>query len=396
MSVLNLGIVGLGRGFMLTLPALRSHPLVRLAAAFDVRAEAIDQFAGEFAAKGYDSLDALVADRELDAIYVATPHELHAEQTIKALQAGLHVLVEKPMATTVEECARMVHAAEKAGKVLVVGPSHGFDEPVRTAANLVETGRFGSVRLITSLNFTDFMYRPRRPEELDDSRGGGVVYSQAAHQIDVIRRIVGQPVTSIRGISGNWDASRPSDGAYSALMTFDGGAAASLTYSGYAHYDSDELVGWVSELGQKKDSSRYGEARRALATLSGEDEVKAKLYRTYGGAKPAPVVKAPHHEHFGFLLVSCEKADLKVLPTGIEVYADDKREFIEIAPPEIPRAAVVEEFAAAIAGERPAVHDGRWGLETMACCNALIESSRIGADVEPQKIIHKQWEKFAR
>ncbi len=393
---INLGIAGLGRGFMLTLPALRAHPLIRLAGAFDLRPEAAERFAGEFQANDHHSLDSLLADPDIDAVYIATPHELHAEQTVAALRAGRHVLVEKPMATTVAECARMADAARQAGKVLIVGPSHGFDEPVRIAAGVVASGRYGRVKLVTSFNFTDFMYRPRRPEELDDTRGGGVVYSQAAHQIDVIRRIVRQPVSSVRGITGNWDSNRPSDGAYSALMTFADGAAASMTYSGYAHYDSDELVGWISELGQDKDSSRYGDARRSLANLSAEDEIQAKLARTYGGTAQGTDKPAPHHEHFGFLLVSCEGADLKVLPTGIEIFADGERSHIPIPAPKIPRGAVVDEFATAIAGTGTPIHDGNWGLDTMACCAALIRSSRTGTDIQPHHMITEQMESLSR
>jgi phthalate 4,5-cis-dihydrodiol dehydrogenase len=389
MSTINLGIAGLGRGFMLTLSALRAHPSIRLAGAFDLRADAVHLFAKEFGAEGHASLDALLSDPKIDAVYIATPHELHAEQSMAALRAGKHVLVEKPMATTVGECVLMTEAAKQAGKVLMIGPSHGFDEPVRVAAQAVASGRFGRMRLITSLNFTDFMYRPRRPEELDEARGGGVVYSQAAHQIDVVRRIVDQPTTAIRAVTGNWDPCRPSDGAYSALMTFESGAAASLTYSGYAHYDSDELVGWISELGQDKDPARFGDARRALASFSGEDELQAKLARAYGGSFPTAERPAPHHEHFGFLLISCEGADLKVLPTGIEVFADAARERIAIAPPAIPRAAVIEEFTNAMIGGHVASHDGRWGLETMACCAALIQSGRTGADADPRQIIRE-------
>ncbi|RKF21774.1 gfo/Idh/MocA family oxidoreductase [Altericroceibacterium spongiae] len=394
MKSVNLGIVGLGRGFMLTLPALRSHPLVRLVGAFDLRPEALAQFAEEFGGRGHKTLESLLTDPKVEAVYIATPHGAHAEQAIAALRAGRHVLVEKPMATTVSDCARMAQAAEKAGQLLMVGPSHGFDEPVRVAADLVASGRYGPVRQVTTFNFTDFMYRPRRPEELDDQKGGGVVYSQAAHQIDVVRRIIGQPVASVRAVTGNWDKARPSAGAYTALMTFKGGAAASLTYSGYAHYDSDELVGWISELGQKKDSSRYGEARKALTALSGEKEIRAKLSRTYGVPGQVPASQPPHHEHFGFLLVSCEHADLKVLPTGIEVFSDKIRETVEVAPPALPRASVIEEFAEALSDPHRAVHDGRWGLDTMACCAALARSSEVGAEIDPHLIIQEETEKL--
>ena len=373
---------------MLTLPALRAHPAVQLSAAHDLRDEALVRFESQFEATGHRTYEALLADSSVDALYIATPHELHAAQAIAALEAGKHVLVEKPMATSVGDCAAMARAAEKAGKVLMVGPSHAFDEPVRVAAELVASGRYGKVRLVNAFNYTDFMYRPRRPEELDSERGGGVVYSQAAHQIDVVRRIVRQPVESVRAVAANWDASRPSEGAYSALMTFASGAAATLTYSGYAHYDSDELLGWISETGFPRDPETYGEARRKLAALSPEGEVKAKLGRTYGAAGglslPPP---APHHEHFGFVLVSCERADLKLAPDAITAYGDSERHVVAIAPPGHPRAGVLAEFAGAIRDERRPVHDGRWGVETMACCAALLESSRTRREIAPAAII---------
>lgn len=386
MSLVNLGVVGLGRGFMLTALALKSHPAIRLAGAFDPRDEALMQFESEFGARGHRSLSSLLADPAIDAVYIASPHELHAEQAIAAIEAGKHVLVEKPMALSIDDCAAMMRAAEKGSKTLIVGPSHAFDEPVRCAAELISSGRFGPVRLVTALNFTDFMFRPRRPSELDDARGGGVVFSQAVHQIDVVRHLVGQPVVAIRAISSNWDPSRPSDGAYSALLTFAGGAVGSLVYSGYAHYDSDELVGWISELGQVKDPARYGNARRTLAAL-GADETTAKLSRTYGVASAISSVSLPpHHEHFGFVLVSCEKADLKVQPTGIQIYGNDSTEFHAIPPPQLPRAAVIDEFSGSILGSRKPLHGGHWGLETIACCTALLESSRSRTDVDPREL----------
>src|SRR5690606_22843783 len=118
------------------------------------------------------------------------------------------------------------------------------------------------LRMITSLNFTDFLYRPRRPEELDTARGGGVAYNQAPHQIDVLR-VLGGELRSLRSCTGVWDRDRPTEGAYAALLSFKDGAFATLTYSGYAHFDSDELMGWIGEMGGKKDPSHYGRARKA-------------------------------------------------------------------------------------------------------------------------------------
>ena len=376
---LHLGVIGLGRGFMLTLPGLRDNPAVRLVAAADPRSEARSAFVEEFAARAYVSAEELLADEAVEAVYIASPHGFHAAQSIAASNARKHVLVEKPMATSIADSLAMVEAAERAGRVLIVGPSHGFDAPVQQAARLIQSGEYGAVRMITALNYTDFLYRPRRPEELDTSRGGGVVYSQATHQIDVVRRLAGSRVRTVRAMTGAWDAARPSEGAYSAFFTFDNGAAATLTYSGYAHYDSDELMDWVSELGQPKDPGGYGTARRQLTSTHG-DEAAAKVSRTYGNER-LPQAAAPHHEHFGFVLVSCEGADLRMTPSGTWLYSNGERAFLPLPAPRFARAEVIDEFIAAVCGTDAAKHDGTWGAATLTCCDALLRSSREQREV---------------
>jgi phthalate 4,5-cis-dihydrodiol dehydrogenase len=179
----------------------------------------------------------------------------------------------------------MVEAARAAGVHLVVGPSHSFDAPIALARSLIAGGALGRVRMITAINYTDFLYRPRRAEELDTAAGGGVVFSQAAHQADVARLLAGGLATRVRSATGAWDAARPTEGAYAALLDFDGGAFASRAYSGYGRYDSDELMGWSGELGRAKDPAAYGAARRALGAIDGAAaEGAAKNARNYGGA----------------------------------------------------------------------------------------------------------------
>lgn len=375
---LDLGVIGLGRGFVLTLPALQADTRVRLAGAFDPRRDARDAFSRDFGGQSYDTAETLLASPRIEAVYIASPHEFHAAQTIAALEAGKHVLVEKPMATSTPDGARMVAAARAAQRVLLVGPSHGYDAQVLRARAIVASGCYGRVRHVTAINYTDFMYRPRRPEELDNPSTGGVIFSQAAHQVDVVRQLVGSPVRSVRAATGAWDRARPGVGAYSALLAFEGGATAALTYHGYAHYDSDELVGWISELGQVKNPYLYGEARRRLADLDSAGEAGAKLGRTY--QQGMAVTRAPHHEHFGFILISCDHADLKLLPTGIMIYADDERKFEPLAQPVVPRAGVIDAFLDAIAGDLSG-QDGRLGLETIAVCEALLLSGSSGTDV---------------
>ena len=184
----------------------------------------------------------------IDVVYVASPHQHHAGQAVLAARNGKHVLVEKPMALTLADCQAMIDAARQAHVHLMVGPSHSFDAPIRRTRELIESGDFGAVRMINAINYTDYLYRPRRPEELDTAQGGGAVFNQAAHQVDIVRLLGGGRVRSLRGATGAWDPARPTEGAYSALLTFHDNVFASLSYGGYGHFDSDEFHGWIGEI----------------------------------------------------------------------------------------------------------------------------------------------------
>ncbi|HJY76946.1 MAG TPA: Gfo/Idh/MocA family oxidoreductase, partial [Burkholderiales bacterium] len=303
MKTIAIGAAGLGRAFSLMAPTFAADARVRLVAAADPRPEARARFETDFGGRTYATVEALCADASVDAVYVATPHQHHAAHTILAAAAGKHVLVEKPMALGLDECAAMSAAARTHGVHLLVGHSHSFDAPIAVARKLIEEGAYGRLRMITALNFTDFLYRPRRPEELDTARGGGAVFNQAAHHVDIARLLGGGRVRTVRAQTGAWDAARPTDGAYSALLTFEDGLFASLTYSGYAHFDSDELCDWIGEGGQRKDPGAYGAARRALSG----DETALKNARNYGGSQFAPAAGRPFHQHFGLLIASCER-----------------------------------------------------------------------------------------
>jgi phthalate 4,5-cis-dihydrodiol dehydrogenase len=271
----------------------------------------------------------------------------------------------------------MIEAARRAGVHLVVGHSHSFDPPVARAASLIREGTFGKLRMISALNYTDFLYRPRRAEELDAAKGGGAVMNQAAHQVDVVRLLAGGAVKSVRAMTGAWDAARPVEGAYGALLSFADGAFATLSYSAYAHFDSDELMGWIGEGGQRKDPARYGTARQALHG----DERHLKNERNYGGRAFAAPATPDAHAHFGVVVASCDKADLRPTPEGVWIYADAQKRFEPIAPPAVPRAAVIDELYGAVVEGRPPRHDGAWGLATVEVCLAMLRSSREGREI---------------
>jgi phthalate 4,5-cis-dihydrodiol dehydrogenase len=382
---LHLGVAGLGRAFTLMLPTLAADPRIELVAAADPRHDATQRFSAEFDARDYASIEELCQDGDVDAIYIATPHQHHAAHAIMAAQHGKHVLVEKPMAISMEECWRMVDAADRAGVVLIVGHSHAFDRPVLRAREMISSGAFGPVRMIHALYYTDFLYRPRRPEELETMSGGGVVFSQAAHQVDIVRLLGGGCVSRVRSVTGAWDPARPTEGAYAALLSFADGAFASLVYSGYGHFDGDEFCAGISELGRLKEKDGHGSARRRLRlAASPAEEAALKQARNYGGTDyPGGTAAGADrwHEHFGLVLVSCERGDLRPMPNGVVIYGDHEASWEPLAKPKVPRSEVIDELYGAIIGRNKPLHDGRWGMATLEVCLAMLQSSRDNAEI---------------
>ena len=190
-------------------------------------------------------------------------------------------------------------------------------------------------------------------------------------------------MTSVRATTGAWDPARPTEGAYSALLTFDGRRLrhASPTAATATSTPTSSAAGWA-RLGRAKDPAAYGAARRALASVDGAaEEAAAKAARNYGGDRlrdgAAGRRRAPWHEHFGLVIVSCERGDLRPTPKGVMVYGDATRELrCRSTPPAVPRAEVIDELCAAVFDGRAPLHDGRWGRATLEVCLAMLESAR--------------------
>lgn len=378
----RLGVCGLGRAFVLTQAALQSDPRIRLAAACAPRQASRSAFEMAFdGASTYADLAGLCADPEIDAIYIATPHGLHAEQVCQVAQAGKHILVEKPLAVSLADAQQMIDAVSKAGVHAIVGPSHSFDAPVAQVSAMIAAGQLGQPRMIQAFNYTDFLYRPRRPEELRTNEGGGVVFSQGIHQIDVVRRLAGQRAESVFACTGNWDGQRDTEGAYMAIIRFAGGLNASLTYSGYAHFDSDEWMDWIGELGQSKSPDDYGRAREALAKLNApEQEAALKSQRTFGSAAGMPSTQA--EEHFGPVIVSLDRADVRLSAKGVHVYGNQSRSFEPVPTQLTPRTGVVDALVSAVHENQAPLQSLEWGMASLEICHAMLESAGTGLPVK--------------
>jgi phthalate 4,5-cis-dihydrodiol dehydrogenase len=375
---IGLGVAGLGMAGAVMVHAAAAHPGYVLRAAADPHAAPREAFARDHNARAYSDVSMLVADPAVEAVYIATPHQFHAPHAILAAEHGKHIILEKPMALTLEDCDAIIAAVERHNVTLIVGHTHAFDPNVRLMRRIIAGGELGRLGMIHSFNYTNFLYRPRRPEELDTAKGGGILFNQVPHQIDTVRLLAGGLARSVRASASVLDPSRPTEGSCAALLQFDGGVAASLVYSGYDHFDTDEWHFGIGERGAPKTVD-YGAARRALARVGDETKSRTETFAYGTGSAVMP----PHQPHFGITIATCARGDLRASADGVTIYGQAGMREVPIERGEgMPgRREALDDMRAAIRSGRRPVHDGRWGKATLEVALAILKSAREGHEV---------------
>lgn len=193
----------------------------------------------------YDDADALVADPEVDAVYVATPPSSHLEHTLRAARAGKPVYVEKPMALNAGECEQMVEACETAGVGLYVAYYRRALPRFRGIKKLVADGRIGTPRTVT----TEFR-RPPAEAGTDGWRvdpaiaGGGYFADLASHTLDFLDFVLG-PVAETHGFAQNQGGLYPAEDAVSASFRYQSGVLGTglWSFTSGTSKDLTEIVG---------------------------------------------------------------------------------------------------------------------------------------------------------
>jgi phthalate 4,5-cis-dihydrodiol dehydrogenase len=376
---IGLGIAGLGMAGAVMVQAAAAHNGYVLRAAADPHPAPRAAFARDFNAAVYEDVGALCADPVVEVVYIATPHQFHAPHAILAAEHGKHIILEKPMALTLADCDAIIAAVERAKVHLIVGHTHAFDPAVRVMHLLIATGGLGRLGTIHSFNYTNFLYRPRRPEELDTARGGGILFNQVPHQVDIVRLLAGGLVRSVRAQTTALDPARPTEGGCAALLQFDNGVAASLVYSGYDYFDSDEWHFGISERGAPKTID-HGAARRALMNTADETRARTETF-AYGSSNAG---LPPHQPHFGITIATCQRGELRVSADGLILYDVRGASPLEIdRGTGIPgRREVLDDMRDALRGGIPPIHDGRWGKATLEVALAIQQSAAEAREVD--------------
>jgi predicted dehydrogenase len=224
--------------------ALRTSRGCELVAVSRANASLIDAFASEIGARrGYDDWRELVRDPEVDAVYVATPVYLHAEQTIAAAEAGKHVLCEKPMAMSAAECDRMIAACRHAKVTLGVAYYRHFYPVVVRIRQLVDSGAIGSpvfAQMVASEPFDPAPGAPRYWLVQRSQSGGGPMADFGCHRIEVLVHLLGA-VASVESVVTNAALEREVEDTAAALLRFETGACALVTATNAAAARLDTL-----------------------------------------------------------------------------------------------------------------------------------------------------------
>lgn len=388
---MRVGVVGLGSGFFNMLPELSAHPHVKFTAAADLRQAALDKFTKDFGGETHGSVEDLCSSPNVDVVYIFTPDELHAQHAIIAAERGKQVILDKPMGATLEECDAVIQAAERNSVRVMVGHSQSLDPTFVRMAEITNSGQLGSVLMLNSLCYTDWVYRPRAGWELDPVRAGGVVRRQGPIQVDIARLICGGLVRSVRGATSTVDEDRPVEGSYTATLEFENRAVAHLSYSGYAHFDTSELTFGIGIQGVVEDPGVFLRSRRRLAEFHRpEEEWAYKDSTRYGGTllRPTELEFNPDRQHafFGFNLVSCEDGDIRQSPTGLTIYGREGKREVEVSGGEgyNRRYTTVEldEMYRAWSTDTPLkLHDAYWGKATQEVCLGVLQSARERREV---------------
>lgn len=225
-------------------PALRDSPLCDLVAVSRAKAELAESFGKEFDARRWcaDWHD-LLMDYEIDALYIATPVHLHAEQVIAAAERGKHVLCEKPMALNVAECDRMIDACRSNDVKLGVAYYRHFYPVVRRVKQLIDSGELG-VPVVVQINaFEWFNPDPSAARGWLLKRelsGGGPMFDFGCHRIEVMLDLLGN-IIDVKSTLANAFFDRDVEDTATAMFQFEQGTCGTLTVTHAAREPQDTL-----------------------------------------------------------------------------------------------------------------------------------------------------------
>ena len=251
-----MGTADIARGA--TIPGMQLAENCELYAVAGRRMEKAEQYRDAFGfRKAYEGYEALLNDPEVEAVYVPLPNDLHAEWSIRALQAGKHVLCEKPLAPTAAEAERMFRAAEENGVLLMEAFAYQHSPVVAAIKAEIDAGAVGEVRWIDSAFIAG--RRPDTDIRLQKANYGGAQYDLGCYPVSMILRMTGREPKQV--LASGYFSEGGVDLGVSALMLFDGDLAAQADcamVSGIGRLDRFHVMGTEGEIHSPVEFNQSG------------------------------------------------------------------------------------------------------------------------------------------
>ena len=306
----RIGIIGCGKIAQVRhLPEYAANPDVQIAALTDLNEERTRELASRYGAKAYASAVELLADPSIDAVSICSANNSHAEMTIAALKAGKHVLCEKPMATTLEDCEAMARTARQAGKLLMIDQNQRLAPAHQKAREWINAGKIGR-----PLTFrTRFAHGGPETWSADPGSGTwffdrklaamGVLADLGIHKTDLIQFLLGQKVTEVTAFLTTLDK-RFSDGSLISLddnalclYKMSGGAVGTMTAS-WTHYGKEDnsteidgtegIAAHLRRPGTRAGAEPQGWNQRNLGRRRDSNQRRSDPFRNYRPVRRMP------------------------------------------------------------------------------------------------------------
>ena len=288
-SHLTFAIIGYGK--IGSRHATHIHRLANLIAVSDTQANKRTEAAGQYNIPSYSSIEILLAEHKPDVVSVCTPNGLHAKHTIAALQAGCHVLCEKPMAISSTDCNEMIIAAKDAGKTLFIVKQNRFNDAIVRVKKLLEQnalGRIYSFQVNGFWNRNDEYYRHswHGTKDLD----GGTLFTQFSHFIDVLYWLLGD-VLSVQSYLRNaaHAVAIETEDTGCAVMAMQNGAIGSLHYTVNSY--ARNMEGSITLFGERGTVKIGGEYLNTISyqcidsiVIPDAEQLPANDYGSYKGS----------------------------------------------------------------------------------------------------------------
>ena len=245
MKRITFGIIGCGTIAHFHAKAIAAMEGAELIGAADVSAESAQRFADTHGVRAYGSVEEMLSDKEVDAVCVCTPSGFHAEGAIAAIRAGKHVMIEKPLAITNEDCDRLIRAADEVGVTAGVITQYRFSPAIQRLKELLDGGKLGkiiSAELVMKYNRTQAYYDSsswRGTWQLD----GGSLMNQGIHGVDAMLYVMGA-AKSVFGYTGTLTHEMEAEDTACAAVAFQNGAFGSVhsTTSIYRGYPRNLVI----------------------------------------------------------------------------------------------------------------------------------------------------------